>query len=231
MSAIYKVTDTKITTSKNGYAIFNLELNNKIWASKLAPVRKLDKKYNKLYQTYEENKTLDSLIGKFITTSLEKTNYGINFDNIVSYDSLEDFKELLDKSEKKAFATNIPMYSFLKAQNYAINSDGSITLKPPYDYFNIMEKNSKTICYPNNLKSGELTFDNIEKIYYHFYHKKCTESSLDADCKYELTDIAITEEWWRYHKTKGGITRRGTRNILRIGDKLDEEHIKFLSSL
>ncbi|MEA3314847.1 MAG: hypothetical protein U9Q30_03175 [Campylobacterota bacterium] len=230
MSKIYKVTNTKITTSKNGYTIFNLELNNQIWASKLAPVRKSEKKYNKLYQIYEENKTLDSLIGKLITTTLEKSNYGINFDSISSYDSLIEFKELLDKSEKKAFSTDIPIYGFLKLQNYSINSDNSITLKEPYSYYNIRSKDNITICYPNNLKSDELTFDNISIIYDHFYHEKCTESSLDADCKYVLTSIAIIEDWWRYHKTKGGITRRGTRDILRIGDKLNDEHIKFLSS-
>ncbi len=232
MSKIYKVTKTKITTSKNGYTIFNLELNNQIWASKLAPARKRDKKNSSLYQIYEDNnETLDSLIGKLITTTLEKSNYGINFDYISSYESLDDFKELLDKSEKKAFSTKIPIYSFLESQNYTINNDSSITLKKPYDYFNIMDKHGKTICYSNDLKSDELTFDNIGKIYNHFYYNKCTEGSLDADCKYELADIAITKEWWRYHKTKGGISRRGTANILRIGDKLNDEHIKYLSSL
>jgi len=231
MSEIYKVTNTKITKSKNGYTIFNLELNSKIWASKLAPIRNRDKKYDKLYQLYENEQSLNSLIGKFVTISLEKDNYGVKFDYLSNYDSLKEFKDLLDKSEKKAFSTDIPIYNFLKAQKYPINTDGSITLKSPYSYFNIKDNNGITICYPNNLKSDELTFENIEIIYNHFYHNKCTERSLDADCKYILTSIAIVEDWWRYHKTKGGITQSGTSNILRIGDKLHSEHIEYLNSL
>ena len=50
----YKVTQTKITTSKNGYTIFNFQLNNNLWVSKLAPIRKLDKKYDTLsYELHE----------------------------------------------------------------------------------------------------------------------------------------------------------------------------------
>jgi len=96
MSDIYKITNTKITESKNGYTIFNLEFNNKIWGSKLAPIRKLEKKYSKLYQIYEKEQSLNSLIGKFVTISLERDNYGIKFNHISHYNSLEDFKELLD---------------------------------------------------------------------------------------------------------------------------------------
>ena len=230
MNRIYKVTGTKVTKSKNGYTIFNFEFNNEVWASQLAPVHKSEKKYNKIYQILEKEKTLDSLLGKFISTSLVETSYGVNFENIISYDSIEDFKKLLDESEKKAFTTEIPMYIFLKGKGYSLNADNSITLKSQYSYFNIIEKNSKTICYPNSLRSDELTFDNIHKIYENFYYKKCSEDSLDADCKYILTDTSIIKEWWRYHKTKGGITRSGRRDILRIGDKLSDEHITFLSA-
>lgn len=230
MSEIYKVTNTKITNSKNGYTIFNLELNNKIWATKLAPVRKLDKKYNKLYQMYETEQSLDSLIGKFITVSLEKDNYGIKFSHISNYDSLDKFKELLDKSEKKAFSTNIPIYNFLKSQNYPINVDGSITLKNPYDYFNIMDKNGSTICYPYYLKSDELTFENIEKIYYQFYDKKLIDTgNLDRDCHYKLTSVAIVKNCKKYHKYKSKTLSDTDSDVIRIGDKLHEEHIEYLN--
>jgi hypothetical protein len=232
MSEIYKVTNAKITTSKNGYAIFNLELNKKIWAGKLAPIRKTDQKYSKLYQIYEEKNTLDSVIGKFITTSLEKTQYGVNFDYIESYDSLEDFRELLDKAEKKAFSTSLSIYQFLKSQSYNINNDNSITLKKPYNYFNIREKNSQVICYPNNLKLDELTFDNIEKIYYQFYDKKFIDTgNPDRDCHYKLTTVAIVKNCKKYHKTKGKTLSDTDSEILTIGDKLNDKYIEYLSTL
>jgi len=232
MGEIYKITDTKITKSKNGYTIFNLELNNKIWASKLAPIRTRDKKYNKLYQIYEKEQSLNSLIGKFITISLERDNYGVNFSSISHYDSLEKFKELLDKSEKKAFSTDIQIYNFLKAQNYPINTDGSITLKIPYDYFNIKDENGTIICYPNNLKSDELTFENIEKIYYHFYDKKYIDTgSPDRDCQYRLTSAAIIENCKRYHKYRSKTLSNTDSDVIRIGNKLHPEHIDYLNSL
>ena len=231
MNKIHKVTSTKVTKSKNGYTIFNLELDGKIWASQLAPIRKLNKKYNKLYQIYLENETLDSLLGKFITISLEQTNFGVNFNNIASYNSFKDFKTLLDKSEKKAFVTDIPMYRFLKAQKYSMNSDGSISLKKPNDYFNIIEKHDTTVCYPNNIKSDELSFENIEKIYYKFYDKKYIDTgNVDRDCKYRLTTVAIVENCKKYHKYKSKTLSDNDFDILRIGDKLKEEHIQFLSS-
>jgi len=232
MGEIYKVTNTKITKSKNGYTIFNLELNSKIWASKLAPIRNRDKKYDKLYQLYENEQSLNSLIGKFITTSLEKDNYGVKFDYLSNYDSLKEFKDLLDKSEKKAFSTDIPIYNFLKAQNYPINIDGSITLKSPYDYFNIKDKNGTTICYPNNLQSDELTFENIEKIYYHFYDKKFIDTgNPDRDCNYGLTTTAIIKNCKKYHKYKGKTLSNTNSDVLRIGDKLYPKHIEYLNSL
>ena len=232
MNEIYKVTNAKVTASKNGYTIFNLELNKKIWASKLAPIRKTDQKYCELYQLYEEKNTLDSLIGKFITISLEKTQYGVNFDYVELSDSLEEFKELLDKSEKKSFSASIPIYNFLVSLNYKINSDNSITLKEPYSYFNIKGEGSETLCYPNNLKNDTLTFDNIEKIYYQFYDKKSIDTgNLDRDCYYRLTTIAIVENCKKYHKTRGKILSDSDYDVLTIGDKLNDEHIKFLSTL
>ncbi len=244
MSEIYKITNTKITKSKNGYTIFNLELNSKIWASKLAPVRKLDKKYDKLYQIYEKELSLNSLIGKFVTISLEKDNYGIKFNHISHYNSLEDFKKLLDESGKKAFSTDIPIYNFLKSLKYPINIDGSITLKNPYAYFNIVDKDGLTICYPNNLQSDELTFENITIIYDHFYKNVSLppykRNSVDVGAKSYYTismkDVAIVR-MDNHVKVSYKMTANRDYNkwipkiILKIGDKLYKEHIEYLNSL
>lgn len=243
MCKVYKVTNTKITTSKNGYTIFNLELNNKVWVSKLAPVRKLNKKYDKLYQIYEKEQSLNSLIGKFITTSLEKDNYGVKFSYISHYDSLEEFKELLDKSEKKVFSTEIPIYNFLKSQNYPLNTDNSITLKSPYNYFNVIDKNDLTICYPNNLKSDELTLENIKIIYDRFYKDVSLppykRNNVDVGSKsyYQISmkDVAIVRmdnhvKVSYKMTTSEDYDKWVTNIILKIGDKLHEEHIKYLNS-
>ena len=100
----------------------------------------------------------------------------------------------------------MPIYNFLKSQNYPINTDGSITLKSPYNYFNIIDKNDLTICYPNILESDELTFENIKKIYYKFYDKKYIDTgNPDRVCHYILTPVSIVKNCEKWHKSKGKI--------------------------
>lgn len=267
MYKIYKITNTKITETKNGNIIFNLELNNTIWASKNSgknnsafyikkeqeheqllhnlrnsliesgvmqkkTIKKTpipEKKDMTIHELYDNYKTLNSLIGQFITTSLVKSNYGTNFDNILSYNSLKDFKELLDNSKKRAFISKIPIYSFLKEQGYNINIDGSITLRQEYDSFNIRERYGEVICYPNNLGTDRLTFENIEIIYNNFYKDK--EDCMDSEtrsCSYYLREIAISIICNTYTKHMGECRGSQETSVLKIGDKLTDEMIKFL---
>jgi len=239
MEKIYKVTNTKITKSKNGYTISNIELNNKVWVSALSkyvnpPKRNRDKlTVDDIFQygdlLYEEE--LNSLIGKFITISLEKDMYGMKIEHISSYDSIKEFKNLLDSSDKKAFETNLPIYDFLKSQNYPINFDGSITLKSPYNYFKIKDSFKGTICYPNNLKGDQLTFDNITLIYEKFYKNKKARETETRSCKYQIKTTGIVEYCQRYSKHMGKPQGSHESFILKIGDKLSKEHIEYLNGL
>ena len=110
MGGIYKVTDASVGRTKNGYKIYKLQLNGAILATKLFPLRKLDQKYNTLFNKYKENNdSLDFLVGKYISIWLEKTQYGFEFSSIDSFDALTEFKDLLDSSNGKAFSTRINM--------------------------------------------------------------------------------------------------------------------------
>ena len=163
MGGIYKVTDASVGTTKNGYKIYKLQLNGSILATKLFPLRKLDQKYNTLFNKYKDNNdSLDFLVGKYIAIWLEKTQCGFEFSSIDSFDALADFKDLLDSSNGKAFSTRINMYEFLKGRNYTKNTDGSLILKPPYDKFCLSEHN---VCYPKDLKDNYLTPANIRFIF------------------------------------------------------------------
>ena len=240
MKKIYKVTNTKITTSKNGYTIFNLELNYKVWASMLAPIRKSEQMFNRFYKIYKTEQSLDSLIGKFLTILLEYDNYGIKIKKIEYFDSLLCFKELLDKSNNKAFTTDIPVYHFLMSQKYHINSDGSITLKKPYNHFNIIKQDGLTVIYPNQPKIDELTFENIKKKYNYFYKDvplspyDKTEDGDGENSYFSMTNIAIVR-MDNYSRVSNKMTTScdynywAKKTILKIGDKLPEEYIEYLN--
>ncbi len=225
----YKVTNTKITTSKNGYTIFNFQFNNRLWVSKLAPIRKLDKKYNKLYNTYKDNNSLDSLVGKFIVCSIEKNNYGYELGFIDSYDMIGDFTKMLDENNGKPFSTNLPIYDFLRLCKYEINTDNSIRLKNHYDMYIIIKKNNTTICFQQYDKENILTLDNIEIIYRNFYEGKHIDTKNDdLDCQYSLRHTAIVKHCKRYHKYKGTTIRDYDTVVLELGDNLSNEQIEFL---
>ncbi len=212
-------------------AFSQARLNNSIWASKLAPVRKLDKRYDSLYRIYKEhNGAIDTLVGKYIEIYLTKSDYGMDFNSIKSYDIVKDFKNLLDESQGKAFFTNMSIYGFLKQLKYQINPDDSITLKKPYDDFNIFDKDGITVCYPNQLKPDVLTLDNIGIIYKQFFYKKHSSTGhSDMVLQYKLKHVAIVENCKRYHRYKSKTISDHDTDVLRIGDNLNDEQLKFLS--
>ena len=117
--------------------------------------------------------TEDAIIEEFIAMANNlgvqhlRCNKGVQ-EYKIKMDLFENFKNLLNASRRKAFSTDIPFYCFFKKQNYPINKDGSITLKKAHNYFNIIKRNGKTICYPSNLKSDQLTFDNIKNCFFDF---------------------------------------------------------------
>lgn len=233
MGSIYKVTEAAIGKTKRGYQIYKLQLNNSIWATKLFPLRKLDRKYNKLFQLYtENNNNLEFLVGKYISISLNQSQYGVEFSSINSFDAIQEFKDLLDGSQGKAFSTIMDVYKFLKNRNYSINQDNSITLKDPYGNFNIIDKNGITVCYPNKLEDNCLSLGNIELIYNQFYKDKVIDNgNPDRDSKYVLTPVAIVENRKIYHKYKSKTIANDNFDVLRIGDLLSDEQYDYILNI
>ncbi|MGL1957722.1 MAG: hypothetical protein OCD00_10440 [Colwellia sp.] len=232
MDSVYKVTATGIGETKKGYKVYRVQLNNSLWVTKLFPFRKLERKYDKLHKLYEEKNNLDFMVGKYISISLNQSQYGVEFSSINSFDVIQEFKDLLDSSKGKAFSTWTDVYGFLKKNNYSINHDNSITLKDPYANFNIMDKNGITVCYPNHLGDKCLTIDNIEAIFNQFYNgKEINNGNPDRDSKYALTPTAIVEDRTIYHKSKSQTSSHDTFDVIRIGDRLSESQYNYTLSL
>lgn len=230
MGMVYKVTHALVGKTKSGYELYKIQLNNSVLATKLLPLRKREKRYDKLYNKYlENNRSLDFLVGKYISISLNKTRYGIEFSSIDSFDVLSDFKELLDNANGKAFSTSINIYGFLKERGYDTNTEGSLILKPPYHKFCISEHN---ICYPNDLQENTLTPANIGIIFEKFYKGRVIDNgNPDRSESYVLTSTSIAKNRIIYHKTKSETLSNENFDVLCIGEKLTEEQYKYILSV
>ena len=109
-----------------------------------------------------------------------------------------------------------------------VNKDGSITLKKPYDNFNI---NSKNVCYPNNLGDNHLSLDNIEIVFEGFYKNKIIDNgNPDRDEKYVLKSVSIGIDRRIYHKSNSKTISSDYFAVLQIGDLLTEEQHSFVLS-
>ncbi|WP_277657260.1 hypothetical protein [Seleniivibrio woodruffii] len=231
MSEIYKVLSTKVTKSKNGYIIYNLLLNNQKWVSKLAPVRKRDKPYDRLYLIYDANNSLDILEGKYVALSLVQNQYGSQISSVISLDVVNEFKSLLEKANGRPFTTELPIYDFLKSLNYKINSvTNSIQLKNPYEKYVVLKRHNSTICYQPTDKKDVLTLENIDRIYKEFYQGKDTgHNDIDCTSGYICSAIAIKEYCKVEHKYKSKTIGTSESIIMELGDSLNKEQIMFLA--
>ena len=156
---IYKVTSVIENIAKNGNIYYKIELDGNIWAKMFTKIKKVELNSHDLNEKNTLN-NLNNMQDKFILTTLEESKYGYNIDYIESFDVIKEFKNLLEKSNGKSFSTNLPIFSFLKNRHYKVNSDNSITLKKPYDNYNIIYKKridfldeNQTIGYSNNINS------------------------------------------------------------------------------
>ena len=232
MYNIYKVTAANIAKTPKGYELYNLQLNNSFWATKLVPLSEMDRRWESLYKLYSKNnKNLDFLVGRYISLGLEDSKFGRNFTHIVSFDVLQDFKELLDKSSGKAFLTKMNVFDLLTERGYPMNPDGTITLKEPYSTFNIKLEGERTICYPNTPGAKTLTLSNIKLVYEEFFKDKYIDNGdPDRDEQYALTPVAIIKTRRIFHKSKSGVISDDIFDVLRIGENLSEEQCQFLSA-
>lgn len=238
--SIFKVTTATIGETKRGYKVFKLQLNKSIWATKLFPLRKLDRKYDKLYQRYLEHKSISFLEGKYISVSISQSEYGYQFSSISSFDVLADFKKEVDSSEGGVFYTSLPIYDFLVSMKRDIEDDGSIKIKSE---FSDMRVSKEGVCYQFDSSHNKLNLNNINMIFKQFYENvdlPVYSQTGDGDgeksyYKISMADTAIVR-MDNHVKVSYKMTTSGDYNkwiakkVLKIGEQLPDDHIQFLKS-
>ena len=237
--SIFKVTAATISETKTGYKVFKLFLNKSIWATKLFPLRKLDRKYDKLYQMYLEHENISFLQGKYISISISQSEYGYQFSSISSFDVLADFKKEIDYSKGKAFSTKLPIYDFLVSMKRNIEYDGSIKIKSEFGDMRISKVEGVNICYQFDSGNEKLNLNNINKIFKQFYEGvdlpaySPSEGGSKSYYKVSISDIAIVK-MDNHVKVSYKMTTSGdydkwlAKSVLKIGEKLPDDHIRFL---
>ena len=237
MTEIYKVTAASIGTTKRGYKVYRIQLNNSFLATKLVPFSKTDKASAwccKLYQLYtKNNESLSSLVGKYISAYLSKTKFGMEFYSIDSVDVMQDFKSKLDHSKGKSFWTKLPIYEFLSNMQRAIEPDGSIKLSSDFGDMRISKRN---VCYQYDTSTSNehLNINNIDQIFGEFYKDKTIdETHIEKDSEYTLSPYSIQIKTTRYRNTgyKNKPNTTSYSDVLIIGDRLSEEQHSYLLNL
>lgn len=239
MIKIYKVTAAYVGDTKRGFKVYKIQLNNSFWASQLVPNRSRKQKYNKLYQLYTEaNNSLDFLIEKYVSVLLSKNDYGIELIRIDSFDALTDFKNELDLSKGKSFASKLPIYDFLVSTGRNIEHDNSIKLISNFGDMRVSKVNGVDICYPFCSDKKYLTLKNINLIFDHFFNDvELPNKSYGGRNSYYKIDYshAAIVQMDNHVKvsyrmtTSGDYDRWDTNIVLKLGDALSEKCIEFLS--
>lgn len=169
-----------------------------------------------------------------ISLRKDYSGYNINSDNLCYPNSLsgimDNFKKYYEQSKGRAFQINFPIFYLLLEMGFKKNTDNSITLKDEYSLYNV---NCDNICYPNNTTQEMLNFENIDKIFEHFYRNKIIYSNHDSqgDTTYSCSSYAIYESHaiYKVGHMKDKLTGSFKSIVLAIGDDLKEEHLRFLS--
>jgi hypothetical protein len=239
--SIFKVTIATIGETKRGYKVFKLQLNKSIWATKLFPLRESDRNYDKLYQRYLEHGNISFLEGKYISVSISQSEYGYQFSSISSFDVLVDFKKEVDSSKGKAFSTKLPIYDFLASMKRDIEDDGSIKIKSEFGDMRVSKVNGVNICYQFDSGNEKLNVGNIEKIFKKFYEGvdlpvyTLTGDGDGQKSYYKISwqDAAIVrmDNHVRVSykmTTSGDYDKWIAKTVLKIGDVLPDDHVKFL---
>lgn len=239
MMSIFKVTATTIGETKRGYKAFKLQLNKSIWATKLFPLRKLHRKYDKLYQMYLEYESISFLEGKYISVSINQSQYGYQFSSISSFDALEDFKKEVNLSRGKSFSTRLPIYDFLLSLGREVEEDGSIKIKSDFGDMRVSKFN---VCYTYDSDIRKLNVGNIEKIFKKFYEGvdlpvyTLTGDGGGQKSYYKISwqDTAIVRMDNHVHvsykiTTSDDYNEWIAEKVLTIGDDLPDEYVNFLN--
>lgn len=229
MYDVFRVTAASVKKAK-GREVWNIQLNNSCWASRLVPFGS-NQLFDPLYKLYAKSGgSLDFLVGRYVATTLEDSQYGKNFTRLFSCDVFADFQKLLDEAGGRAFETELNMYDYLRGQGYPLNADSSITLKGAYSHRNIAKRGRSVICYPNISAPDTVTLENLPLIYKQFFEgKEIDTSNDDRDEQYTLGPISIGVFRRSFHKSKSGVASTYSSGFLFVGDKLRDEYRECLA--
>lgn len=242
MSYIYKVTSAIIGKTKRDYEFYKLQFNNSFWATKLLPSRKYD--HDELYKRYKKNNdSLEFLVGKYIHISLEKTEYGFEFNRIYSFDVINDFNKELEYSKGKAFSTDLPIYDFLLCLKRTVEPDGSIKLSTNFGDMRISKMNGLNVCYQHDRSNEYLNIFNVKLIFDKYYkdvplppYSTGKDKGDNSYYKISMKDVAIVK-MNNHVKVSYKMTTSGDYDkwlaevVMKIGDKLTSEQTEYLSKL
>ncbi len=239
MDGIYKVTSASVGKTKRGYEVFKLQLNNSIWATKLFPLRKFDRENDELYHLYNENNGLEFLNGKYVSLTINQSQYGYQFSYIISFDVLKDFKKAIDSSKGNAFTTELPIFDFLSSRQRKIEADGSIKINSDFGDMRVLKSDFVDICYQFDTSNERLNLTNIDQIFEKFYKDVSLPAYSIGDggspsyYKISMGDVAIVKmnnllKVSNKMTTSGDCNKWLTEVVLKIGDQLPDDHIQFL---
>lgn len=240
---VYKVTATEIGKTKRNFGIYKIQLNNQLWATKLIPLRTLDQKCSKLYQLYSENnKSLEFLVGKYISISISKNDYGYEFNSIGSFDVLKDFKDQVDSSGGKAFSTRLPIYDFLMSIKRPVEPDGSIKIVSDYGDMRVSNVKGVSVCCQHDTSNQYLNISNIDQVFEKFYKDvplpaydpgEGGAKSYYAINMMELGIVKMDNHVKVSYKmtTSGDYDKWLAKSVQKIGERLPEEQIQYLDEI
>lgn len=241
--SIYKVTAAIVEKTKRNFEIYKIQLNNEFCVAKLVPLGALDRECSKLYQLYtKNNKSLDFLIGKYISISVARNKYGFEFNSIESFDVFQDFKKAVDGSNGNAFSTRLPIYDFLSNIKRPIEHDGSIKIVSDYGDMRVSKAKGVTVCCRHDVSSDFLNLANIDLVFDKFY-KDVPLPAYDpidggSNSYYEvnMAEVGIVK-MDNHVKVSHKMTTSGDYNkwiakpVLKIGDELPQELVQYLDDV
>lgn len=240
---IYKVTAAEIGKTRKNFEFYKIQLNNQLWVTKLIPLRNSERNGSELYQLYaENNKSLDFLIGNYISISISKNDYGYEFSSIGSFDVLKDFKSQVDKSNGKVFSTKLPIYDFLVSLNRPVEIDGSIKIFSNYGDMRVSKIKGISVCCQHDTSNEYLNLSNIEQVFEKFYKDVSlpaydpSEGGANSYYAINMMELGIVKmdnhvKISNKMTTSGDYDKWCSKSVQKIGEKLPEEQIQYLIGL
>ena len=198
---------------------------------------------------------LESLTGKYLCCHLEKTKYGHNISGFYSLDVQQYVGDILEKFTGELYKVTgvFSLYDFLVIKGYPKNKDGSISSKKTpniriiqsgYQDYIYREGDIAIEPYLPNQRTDILTNSNIEHIFIEFYQNKVVTEEIEGADNYGSWEhsyrykknlgIYIDSQKWKQSMkmhVQDKMMEEITTYLVRLGDKLRDEHNKYLTTV